>query len=97
MLHMSIGRNNVIELLNDLKTEIEKQLTVTNDNEINMGDILKFSNLMSNRLIDSGLDSVTKDSLLKFTNTLYDGATTLENLQLRLDDVNQILKILQSN
>ena len=94
---MSTGHNNVIELLNDLKAEIEKQLTVTNDNEINMGDIMKFSNLISNRLLDSGLDSVTKDSLLKFTNALYHGATTLKNLQLLLDDLNQILKIPHSN
>ena len=93
---MYAGRNGVIELLNNMKIEIEKQLTVNNNNEINMGTILKFSNLMPNRLLDSGLDSETKTSLLKFTNTLYDGATTLENLQLRLNDVNQILTILQS-
>ena len=93
---MYAGRNGVIELLNNMKIEIEKQLTVNNNNEINMGTILKFSNLMPNRLLDSGLDSETKTSLLKFTNTLYDGATTLENLQLRLNDINQILTILQS-
>ena len=93
---MYAGRNGVIELLNNMKIEIEKQLTVNNNNEINMGTILKFSNLMPNRLLDSGLDSETKTSLLKFTNTLYDGATTLENLQLRLNNVNQILTILQS-
>jgi hypothetical protein len=92
---MSAGRNSVIELLNDIKFELEKQLTVNNNNEINMGKLLQLSEVIPNRLIDSGMDSETRKSLLYFGNTLQDEATTLENLQLRLNDLNQILTILQ--
>jgi hypothetical protein len=52
---------------------------------------------MPNRLMDSDLNSETKNSLIQFSNTLNDEATTLENMKMRLDDVNRILAILNQN
>ncbi|MGI0047864.1 MAG: hypothetical protein ACREBB_11870 [Nitrosotalea sp.] len=51
---MSVSPEGVIELLIDMKTEIEKQLTIPNDRPVNMGELLKLSNLMYNRLQISG-------------------------------------------
>lgn len=88
------NNNGIVELLNDIKIELENQLkTAKKDNEINMGKLIQLAGLMPNRLLTCNLNSETKDSLVKFSNTIYGQATTIENLKMCLDDVKKILTI----
>ena len=92
---MSSNHNDVVELLNDIKFELEEQLrTAKKDNEINAGRLNQLAGIMPNRLISTDLNSETKSSLVKFSNTIMYEATTLENLKMRLEDVEKILRIM---
>ena len=94
---MSAGLDGVISLLNDIKFELEKQIsTATKDNEINAGKIIELSTLMPNRLMDSGLNSETINSLSGFANRLNMDKTTIGTLKIRLQELNEILEILNS-
>jgi len=92
---MSSGRDGVIDLLNKIKFELDKQIsTATKDNEINAGKIIEFSNLMPNRLMVSGLDKGTKENLISFTNLLNMDKTTIGTLKIRRQELEEILNIL---
>lgn len=92
---MLSGRDGVIDLLNKIKFELDKQIsTATKDNEINAGKIIEFSNLMPNRLMVSGLDKGTKENLISFTNLLNMDKTTIGTLKIRRQELEEILNIL---
>lgn len=94
---MSNGRDGVIDLLNKIKFELDKQIsTATKDNEINAGKIIEFSNLMPNRLMVSGLDKGTIENLSSFANLLNMDKTTIDTLQIRRQELEEILNILNS-
>ena len=94
-IFMSSGHSSVCELLNDIRIELEKQINA-NQSAPQMGELLKLTNVMPNRLLTSGLPPITIDSLQTLADSIYAKSSTQESLRSHLINVNQFIKKLCS-
>lgn len=94
-MFVSSNHTDICGLLNDIRLELEKQLSAKTNREIHMDKIFQLSDLIPNRIMTTNnLPKGATDALNILSHTLYDNATTHANLQLRLDDVNKLLALL---
>ena len=89
-----MSQDNVIpQLLIGIQNELEKQISDSKkDVEINMDKIIKLSDELINSLNDSNLSSGSKQALIDFSHRSWVKQTSIDNLQIQLENAKDILK-----
>jgi hypothetical protein len=89
-----MSQDNVVpQLLISIQNELEKQISDSKkDVEINMGKIIELSDELINSLNDSNLSSGSKQALIDFSHRSWVKQTSIDNLQIQLENAKDILK-----
>ena len=90
---MSLASDSLIEILNDIGTELTSQISLANDpdKKTDAGKLARQSDVLNDAVASSKLSDADKSMLQKFSMTLVQGDATAKSLRYEKQDLERVI------